>query len=62
MDAIWDGFAELERNLKASDGEHFVHRLERGKGYKYGPVPYYPNIMREPFTVQDFVGSWGNGG
>ena len=59
LDAIWDGFAELERHLKVSDGEHFVHRVDGDTGYRVGPVPHYPDNMRELFTAQDFMASWG---
>ena len=69
VDAIWNGFAELERQLTVSDREHFLHRLDGGQGYRFGPIPnwldpvpsrYHPESMREPFTVEDFMASWGD--
>ena len=51
-EAIWGGFAELERHLRAADGEDYV------PGYQSGPIVYYLDRMREEFDLEDLFASW----
>jgi len=53
-DGIWNGFSDIERHLKCSDGDDFV------PGYQSGPIPYYLDEMREPFTIRDFGATWAD--